>query len=158
MSDLLQSLRGEIRRLAKKEIRGQVEAVKRVNARLRRDVAALKRQLAELEKRAGFLESQERKRLSSAKLPADDAEKHRFSPRSVRAHRRKLGLSAQDYGLLVGVSGQTIYHWEQGKSRPRKSQLAALVSIRPLGKREAAERLKLLSSHANGPAAGTTAE
>jgi DNA-binding transcriptional regulator YiaG len=54
----------------------------------------------------------------------------RFSAKSVRSQRRRLGLSAEDYGKLVGVSPLTIHHWEQGKARPRKAQLAALVAVR----------------------------
>jgi DNA-binding transcriptional regulator YiaG len=50
-------------------------------------------------------------------------------------------LSAADFGLLIGVSGQSIYKWEDGKVRPRAKQLQAILSLRGLGKREAAERL-----------------
>ena len=45
---------------------------------------------------------------------------------------------------VVGVTGQTVYNWEQGKSKPRDEQLAALVAVRELGKREAVNRLELL--------------
>jgi len=36
----------------------------------------------------------------------------------------------------VGVSAQTIYNWEAEKSRPRRQQLAAIASVRKLGKRQ----------------------
>ena len=55
-----------------------------------------------------------------------------------------MGLSAADYATLVGVSAQTIYGWEQGKSKPRVQQLAALLAVRDLGMREAQKRLRLL--------------
>ena len=61
--------------------------------------------------------------------------------RSVKAQRRRLGFSAKDYGQLIGVSPLTIYHWEQGKSRPRQRQMAALIAVRGIGKREALRRL-----------------
>jgi DNA-binding transcriptional regulator YiaG len=66
--------------------------------------------------------------------------RRRFSATRLAAHRAKLGLSAASYGQLVGVSGQTIYHWEQGKARPRAAQLENLASVRNLGAREIAER------------------
>jgi transcriptional regulator with XRE-family HTH domain len=50
-------------------------------------------------------------------------------------------LSAKDYGKLMGVSGLTIYNWEAGKSKPRRSQLPKIVSVRGIGKREAMQRL-----------------
>ncbi len=55
-----------------------------------------------------------------------------------------MGLSAADYAKLVGVTAQTIYSWEQGRSKPRNEQLAALLAIRDLRKREAHKRLQLL--------------
>ena len=70
----------------------------------------------------------------------------RFSARSVKAQRKRLGLSAADYARLVGVASLTIYNWEQGKSRPRKEQLASLVAIRGIGKREAIAKLELLKA------------
>jgi DNA-binding transcriptional regulator YiaG len=39
-------------------------------------------------------------------------------------------------GTLIGVSAQTIYNWEAGKTRPRQNQLAAIAAIRKMGKRE----------------------
>jgi len=57
-----------------------------------------------------------------------------------------LKLSAADYGKLVGVSGLTIYSWESGKSRPRKAQLAALVAVRGIGKREALAKLEVVKA------------
>jgi DNA-binding transcriptional regulator YiaG len=82
----------------------------------------------------------------SAAVPASANEaaegtKRRFSATKLTADRAKLGLSAASYGQLVGVSGQTIYHWEQGKARPRAAQLESLASVRKLGAREDAERL-----------------
>ena len=66
---------------------------------------------------------------------------NRFSARSVRAQRRRLRLSAAEYSQLIGVSGQTIYQWEHGNSRPRRSQMAALVAMRSIGRRSALARL-----------------
>ena len=149
MPSLEQVLREEIRRLARKEAKAQLDAVKRGTAHYRKEIAALRRQVDGLERRCAFLESQERKRLSQQKDQETSLDEVRFSARSVRSHRRRLNLSAEDYGQLVGVSAQTVYHWERGLSRPRKSQLAALVEVRTIGKREARERLKLLRADAD---------
>ncbi len=73
-------------------------------------------------------------------------EKVRYSARSVRAQRKRLKLSAADYGKLVGVSGLTIYNWEHGKVRPRKAQLAGLVAVRGIGKRETMAKLDALKA------------
>jgi transcriptional regulator with XRE-family HTH domain len=75
----------------------------------------------------------------------------RFSPRWGKAQRRRLKLSAADYGKLVGVAGLTIYHWEAGKSRPRKAQLDSLVAVRGIGKREALAKLAALGADKKQP-------
>jgi DNA-binding transcriptional regulator YiaG len=143
MADVAGVLKEEIRRLAKKEIKAETAATKQAVAQYRREIANLKRQVAEQQKKIAFLENREKKRLEE---PQTDgvAENVRFSARSVKAQRDRLGLSAADYAKLVGVSPLTIYNWEKGKTRPRQEQLAALVAVRDIGKREAMSRLELL--------------
>lgn len=55
--------------------------------------------------------------------------------------RKKLGLSAADFGKLAGASAQSIYSWEAGKTVPRKSQQATIAGLRGMGKKEAKARL-----------------
>jgi DNA-binding transcriptional regulator YiaG len=133
----------EITRLARKEVKLQTEAIRKTNTHYRRDIAQLKRQVAGLLKHVAYLQQQERKRAAKP-APGANVEGRRFSPRGLNTHREKLCLSAADYSQLVGVTAQTIYSWEQGKSKPRDGQLAALVAVRGLGKREALKRLELL--------------
>jgi len=142
MPNIATVLKDEISRLARKEMRSGTEALRKASAQYRRDVADLKRQVTELNKQVAFLARQEQKRLAKP-VPESVAEGKRFSPRGLKSHRTKLGLSAADYGTLVGVTGQTIYNWESGTSKPREQQLAALVAVRGLGKREALKRLEL---------------
>jgi DNA-binding XRE family transcriptional regulator len=69
----------------------------------------------------------------------------RFNAKGFATMRRRLGLSAAEMGLLVGVSAQTIYNWEAEKSRPRQQQVAAVASLRGVGKRVAKARLEELA-------------
>ena len=64
----------------------------------------------------------------------------------MASNRKRLGLSAADFGLLAGASGQSVYAWEQGKARPRGKNLAAIAALRGVGKREVVERLAALKS------------
>ena len=70
----------------------------------------------------------------------------RFVPKGLRSHRARLGLSAEDYGRLAGVSAQTIYSWERETSTPRAEQRASLAAVRGLGKRETHARLEAVTS------------
>ncbi len=145
MPNVASVLREEISRLARKEIRQQVDPLKKANAGLRRTVLTLKTEVAGLRRGVRFLEKQEKRRLKTAPK-ASAAKGVRFSHKWVEADRQRLELSAKDYGLLVGVSGLTIYSWEKGKSKPRAKQLAAWAKTRGIGKREARRRLELLES------------
>lgn len=145
MPNLAAVLKEEIRRLARKEVRDQTSAMQKQLSTYRRDNAQLKRDVADLQKKLGFLEKQEKRRLEDTpEVPEENAQSLRFSPKGVKRHRDKLGLSAADYGKLVGVSALSIYNWEQGKSRPRAKQLASLAEVRGIGKREAQQRLEVI--------------
>ena len=143
MPNIATLLKQEITRLARKEVNAQTRAMRKAAAQHRRDIAALKRQVNALSKQVAYLERQERKR-ASRRAPRASTEGRRFSSRGLRAHREKLDFSAAEYAKLVGVSAQTIYNWEYGKSKPRDEQLGALVAVRELRKREALKRLELL--------------
>jgi DNA-binding transcriptional regulator YiaG len=143
MVNLNTVLNERIARVARKEIKVQTGTTKKAAVRYRSEIAALKRQVAALRKTVTFLEAQEKKRVAQQPVP-EPTEDIRFRADGLKSHRSKLGLSAKDYGLLVGVTAQTIYDWELGKSRPRKEQVAKVAAVRGIGKREATERLLLL--------------
>ena len=145
MANVQTVLKDEIRRVAKKEIKAETGATKQAVAQYRRDIARLKRQVRDLRKTVDFLAKQESKRVGKVENAKELTENVRFSPRSVRAQRQRIGLSAADYAKLVGVSPLTIYNWEHGKSRPKQRQMAKLVSLRGIGKREAMAKLELVN-------------
>lgn len=143
MANIGTVLREEISRLARREIRGQVRAIKKASTQYRRHIAALKRQVATLEGQVAAFLRRTVERPSAAKSSPTTA-KVRFVAKGLRARRGRLDLSAADYGKLVGVSAQSIYNWEQGHAKPRTEQLAALAALRSIGKREARARLNAL--------------
>jgi len=48
---------------------------------------------------------------------------------SLKKHRLKKKLEAKQVADLVGVTFQTVYKWEDGKSYPREKQLKKLAEI-----------------------------
>jgi DNA-binding transcriptional regulator YiaG len=145
MSTLQSVLTKEIRRLARKEIRAELDTTRRTVAQHRREIAELKRRNTDLEKTVNYLESREARRLKEEPLQADVVpDGTRFSSRSLRAQRRRSGLSRDVYASLVGVSSSTIYNWESGATKPSEKHLATLVSLRGLGKREARKRMQVM--------------
>lgn len=141
MPNIAGVLKEEICRLAKKEIKAQVGTTKQAVVKYRSEIAKLKRQLGQQDREIKLLKKKQGQQLDQSSVEEDELDGIRFSARSVKAQRTRLGLSAADYGKLIGVSALTIYSWEHGTSRPRKAQLAALVAIRGIGKREALQKL-----------------
>jgi len=141
MPNIVTVLKEEILRLARKEVRRQTSVLRKTSAQHRRDIAEMKRRLSDLQRKIGPLQKQ-----MSKGMPSQAAEPKtngvRFTAKGLRSQRQRLGLSAADYGKLVGVTGQTIYSWEHETARPRKQQVAHLASLRHLGKRDALARLE----------------
>lgn len=160
MANLASALKEEIAKLARKEIRQQTAGTARTVAQCAREIAALKRQIDGLQRKLSSASAPSvpaptattkvrRKKAATTKKAAKAASgsgkqspRARFSAKGLKTNRERLGLSADNYGKLIGVSGLSIYNWEQGKARPRESSIAALNSIRGIGKREAAKRLE----------------
>jgi DNA-binding transcriptional regulator YiaG len=142
-------LKEEISRLARKEVRSQTMKLQKAVAHYRRDIAALKRHSTALKMQLAALARSPRK-ASAADAEESSVTGIRFTSKGVRSHRSLLDISAADYGKLIGVTGHTIYKWEQGGARPRQAQLKALVGIRGLRKKEAAARLAGLNSKTAG--------
>ncbi len=132
MSNLQSVLRQEIQRLARREVRSELEATKKAVAHHRREIAELKRRNTALERTVSYLQSRETKRLKAEPSKTEPPQGTRFSVRSLQAQRRRSGLSQKDYASLVGDSTQTIYNWESGSTKPERKHLAT-VSLRGIG-------------------------
>lgn len=148
MPNIAAVLKAEIARVARKEVRSEVENLKKSSALHRSEIAGLKTRIRELEKQ---VKAQARASARGGDLKASVAAESegqegglRFRAAGMAANRKRLGLSAADFGLLVGATGQSVYAWEQGKSKPRGKNLAAIAALRGIGKREVAKRLEAL--------------
>jgi DNA-binding transcriptional regulator YiaG len=145
MSNVANAFRAEISRISRREVRKETETTKKSATQHRHAIASLKGRVAQLERKMAALG----RTVARTQLPPAAADgnglkqrKIRFSAKGLHAHRERLGLSAGDFGKLIGVSAQAVYSWEHGKSTPRSAQLEKISAMRVLGKREAAKRLQ----------------
>jgi DNA-binding XRE family transcriptional regulator len=141
MPNIASALKAEIQRIARRTIRDETISVKKA-------IAAYRSEIAELKRRSQVLEQQLRRsqktvsRTAAPPRPEEDQPSGlRFSAKGLAAHRQRLGLSAQDFGALIGASALSVYKWEKGEVRPRARYLDAIAAIRSIGKKEAAARL-----------------
>ena len=144
MPNIASVLKSEIARVARKEVRSEIDNLRKASTAYRSEIAALKRRTQSLE--------QELRRIGkalpkpAAKPVADPSNgKTRFSAEGLVTLRQRLGLSAHDFGALVGASRQSVYNWETGEVRPRQKHLPAIAALRPLGKKEVSARLASLA-------------
>jgi DNA-binding transcriptional regulator YiaG len=141
--------KSEISRVARKEVRGETQALKQAISQYRTQIAGLKRRMQALEKQVARLGKASSRGAASKAAASESAEGEdagsnlRFSAKGLATHRKRLGLSAAALAKILGVSALSVYKWESGKVRPRAKQIEAIASLRSMGKREAAERLGL---------------
>jgi DNA-binding transcriptional regulator YiaG len=140
MTTFANQLKAEIARIAKKAGRAETATLKKTSANYRSEIAELKRRIAALESAITRLGKQAGK-ASKAADAGEEKDKLRFRQDGFITLRKKLGLSANEMGQLLGVSGQSIYKWEQGKAKPRASQLPAIAAARKMGKKEVTAKL-----------------
>ncbi|WP_432798971.1 helix-turn-helix domain-containing protein [Poriferisphaera sp. WC338] len=144
MPNIQQVLKDEIARVARKEIKSQMGGTQKQVATQKKEISALKKQVAELQRKIALLAKQE-KRIREATVTAasdSDVAVKSISSKRIASQRKKLGLSAADFALLVGASMQSVYFWEQGRTKPRTAQLVKLHDVMQIGVREANRRLE----------------
>ena len=131
MSTFHQSLKAEIIRLARKEAKRAVAPLKSAASRCRSAIACLKTQVAALKKRAAT------STLASVPGVTDkELKKARFSGGLIRKFRTKLGLTREQFGKLIGVTGYAVIPWETNQCRPNALRQKAIVALRKMSKRE----------------------
>jgi DNA-binding transcriptional regulator YiaG len=143
MTNPYSALKAEIVRLARKEVKAETLALKQTITHHRAVLSALKKQVASLEQALRQTRKSATKTLTAVESSTAAAEpvQRRFSPARLAAHRARLGLSAADYGKLVGMSGAIVYLWEKAEARPNASVVDALARLKSLTRAEVAERL-----------------
>ncbi|HRN77437.1 helix-turn-helix transcriptional regulator [Ottowia sp.] len=144
MNSLTTALKSEIARVARKELKGELLALRKTATAHRSEIAALKREIRALQSQLKANRRTLDKLPASAPAPASDEpaeRKLRFSAEAFAAQRARLGLTQVQMARLLGASALSVYKWETGKVHPRAAQLERIAAVRKLGKREVAARL-----------------
>ncbi len=144
MTNIATILKSEISRVARKELRVEALPLKKAAATQRKEIAALKRRILSLEQALRL--NRERQKTPAVAIDETTLEGRRFSAKGLRSQRRRLGISAEECGLLVGASAQSVYNWEQGKTRPSAKHWPAVAALNSLGKKEASAVLATRSA------------
>jgi DNA-binding transcriptional regulator YiaG len=152
MPNIASVIKSEITRLARKEVRTEIEGLKKAVSTYRTEIAALKQRAQALEKDFGRLEKSVLKDTKAARNESNEpsnpgglsgsnnsSKSVEFSAKDLAFQRRRLGLTIDGCALLLGTAGKSIYRWETGKAQPRKAYWPSLAALRTLSKEQAAE-------------------
>jgi len=139
MGKLESTVKSEIQRLAKRQIRSTFIPLRREVRGLRLKVSTLSKGIISLNRLTKELHLEEGK----PKLEAtpEEVKASRITPARIRGLRKKLGLSMRELSILTGTSLSAILSWEKGKFRPKGEKKAVLVGLRKLRKREVRKML-----------------
>ena len=160
MPNIASVFKDEIIRVARKEMRHEMASLKKAATAHRAEIAALKRRAVDLEKAVRGLAKSRPAAGPAASIQDPQTSQTsqtsqkpiRFSATGLASQRKRLALSAEECGLLVGASGQSVYNWEAGKARPRTVNLTAISALKTMGKKEAVARLAALRAAPDKPA------
>jgi DNA-binding XRE family transcriptional regulator len=136
LSTFASLIRSEVLRLARKETRAAVSPLRKQVTSLRRKVAQQRRQIAELTRAARQVTRAPAAPGAAVASDGAPGPKVRFSPRWMRRHRAKLGMSREAYAKLLGASAQSVLGWESGRTRPRQAAIVLWARLRQMRVRD----------------------
>ena len=147
MNTFANSLKAEIARVARKELKAELDALRKTNASQRSDIAALKRDVRALQSRLLMAERVAKKTaavvLPVAEPPTQPASRSpvgrlgSFNHRAFAEYRERLGITQVEMGRLVNASSLSVWKWETAKAQPRAAALSRIQTAMKLGKRAA---------------------
>ena len=140
MGKIESTIKSEIQRLAKREI-------KLAFLPLRREVRTVRLRLSSLSRNFRVLDRLAKEQIipmaKGKKLEAspEEIKVSRLTPARIRNLRKKLGISQRELAILSGASLSAVVMWEKGKFRPKADKKGTLIALRKLGKRQVRKML-----------------
>ena len=118
MGKVESTIKAEIMRLAKREVKGSFFPLRREVYSLRLKLSGLIKSFMAMERQAKeVLQEQAEKKMELQASP-EEVKVSRLTPQRIRLMRNKIGISQKDLGTLLGVSIGAVGMWEKGKFAP----------------------------------------
>lgn len=141
MTTFSNAFRSEVVRMARKELKPELQGMRKALTSHRSEIAALKREVKTL---TSQLKAAQRVVKATA-APVEDepaparkgGRKWVFKPEALTTKRAELGLTAKDMAKLLQASPLSLSKWVNGKANPRAAQLERIRAVLGLGKRKA---------------------
>lgn len=147
MTTFALSLKKEIARVARKELREEIDSLRKASNLQRSEIATLRKSLKTVESQLKRLLNGSVASVPKANVkpnPLADVSprgkpgrKVEFSAERLKTHRARLGFTQEQMAQLLEVSSLSIWKWESGGAAPRASRIPTILQRLALGKREA---------------------
>jgi DNA-binding transcriptional regulator YiaG len=139
MGKVESTIKSEILRLAKKEVKAVFSPLRREVWAMKLKLSGLSKGLAVLNKRAKELRQGEAR--PKLEVNPEAVKASRLTPERIRNLRMKKGISQRELGILTGATTGAVLSWEKGKFKPQGDKKAALVALRKVTKRDVKKML-----------------
>ena len=131
--------------MARKELKPELQGMRKALTHHRSEIAALKREVKAL---ASLLKASQRK-VKTEEVPKEKGKaaagkqprSRSFGPQALLDKRTALGLTQKEMATLLDASSLSVYKWESGQVQPRAAQLVRIAEVLRMGKREALAKL-----------------
>ena len=145
MNTFSNAFRSEVIRMARKELKPELQDLRKTLTNHRSEIAALKREMKTL---ASLLKTTQRQvktvgaPVKAVKAPVSKAPPQtHFQADALREKRSVLGLTQKEMAKLLNASALSVYKWESGQVLPRAAQLERIAEVLRMGKRTALAKL-----------------
>lgn len=145
MNTFSNAFRNEVVRMARKELKPELQGMRKAITGHRSEIAALKREVKALTSQLKATQPQVKvtdvpKAKAKAMAEGVTPKKSKQIPFDARVlidKRAALGITQKQMAQLLGASSLSVYKWETGHVHPRAAQLERIAEVLKLGKRKA---------------------
>lgn len=151
MNTFSNAFRAEVVRMARKEIKPELQGMRKAITSHRSEIAALKREVKGLNLQ---LKAAQRQTKAVGAVPPSDQPKASnrteredflFAPEMLAQMRNALGATQIQMASLLTVSALSYSRWEKGQAHPRAKQLAKIEEVVRMGAVKAGKKLRARS-------------
>ncbi len=148
MNTFSNAFRAEVVRMARKELKPELQGMRKAITGHRSEIAALKREVKSLTSQ--LKTAQRQAKTVGTDAPADPPKVSKraaredfvFAPEMLTQMRNALSATQLQMAALLAVSPLTYSRWEKGQAQPRTKQLAKIEELVNMGPAKAAKKLR----------------
>ncbi|PTT41929.1 transcriptional regulator [Acidovorax sp. HMWF018] len=148
MNTFSNAFRAEVVRMARKELKPELQGMRKAITGHRSEIAALKREVKTLTSQ--LKSAQRQTKVGGVAAPSDQPKVSKrdtrdefvFAPEMLIQMRNALGATQLQMAALLAVSALSYGRWEKGQTHPRTKQLAKIEEVVRMGPVKAKKKMR----------------